>query len=492
MKSWKRIGLGVGMGLLILVGFMGFRAVNVRSLQPAMGPQPAFPVDSSLAGQHLSEAVRIPTINTGEGPNSPDVRELLRFHQFLKKTFPLVHHFLKWEAIGGRSLLYEWPGRSPDRPPLLFAAHMDVVPIDPKSEGQWKFPPFSGTIAEGFIWGRGTLDDKHCLLALLEAAELLLKKGFQPAQTIYLAFGHDEESGGAYGARQIAETLKSRGVRLEAVFDEGMAIVEGVIPGIKNPVALVGIAEKGSISFNLTVQVPGGHSSSPAFENAVGILARAVARIGDNPFPAEISAPVRLMFDYLAPEARYPEKLVFTNLWVFEPLLKRMFLRRPETAALLRTTSVVTMFQAGVKENVIPEQASAVVNLRLAPGDSVKTVQERLSRIIDDSRVQILPRGEGSKGEPSKVSSPGSRMFPILGRTARSLFPGTVVAPTLILAGTDTRHYEALTESIFRFIPMFMKPEDTRRVHGVDERLGVENYSRIIKFYAGVMEEASR
>ncbi|MCX5915148.1 MAG: M20/M25/M40 family metallo-hydrolase [Deltaproteobacteria bacterium] len=319
-----------------------------------------------------------------------------------------------------------------------------------------------------------------------------MKKGFQPAQTIYLAFGHDEESGGAYGARQIAETLKSRGVRLEAVIDEGMVIMEGGIPGIKNPVALVGIAEKGSISFNLTVQVPGGHSSSPAFENAVGILARAVARIGDNPFPAEISAPVRLGFDYLAPEARYPEKLVFTNLWIFEPLLKRMLLRRPESAALLRTTSVATMFQAGVKENVIPEQASAVVNLRLAPGDSVKAVQERLSRIIDDSRVQILPRGEGLKGEASKVSSPGSRIFPILGRTARALFPGTVVAPTLMIAATDTRHYEALTESIFRFIPMVMKPEDIRRTHGVNERLGVENYSRIIKYYAGVMEEASR
>jgi carboxypeptidase PM20D1 len=410
MKSWKWIGLAVATGLLILISLMGFRAVNVLSLQPAGGPQPAFPVDTALACQHLSAAVRIPTINTGEGPHSPESRELVRFHQFLKETFPLVHHFLKWEAIGGKSLLYEWPGRIPDRTPLLFAAHMDVVPIDPKSEGQWKFPPFAGTIAEGFIWGRGTLDDKHCLLALLEAAELLLKKGFQPAQTIYFAFGHDEESGGGYGARQIAETLKTRGARLEAVIDEGMVIMEGGIPGIKNPVALVGIAEKGYVSFDLTVHVPGGHSSNPAFENAIGILAKAIARIGDNPFPAEISAPVRLMLDYLTPEALFPQKLVFTNLWLFEPILKRMLLRRPETAALLRTTSVVTMFQAGVKENVIPEQASAGANLRLAPGDSVKAAQERLSRIIGDSRVQILPREE-SKMEPSKVSSPGSRIF---------------------------------------------------------------------------------
>ena len=492
MKSLKRIGLLVVIGLLILVGFMGFRALSVRSLQPAGGPQPTISVDSTLACQHLSEAVRIPTINTGEGVHSPGERDLLRFHQFLKNTFPLVHHFLKWEVIVGKSLLYEWPGRSPDRPPLLFAAHMDVVPIDPKSEGQWKFPPFSGAIEDGFIWGRGTLDDKLSLLGLLEAVEGLLKKGFQPAQTIYFAFGHDEESGGAYGARQIAETLKKRGIRLEAVIDEGMVILDGGIPGIQSPAALIGIAEKGSVSFNLTVQVPGGHSSSPARENAVGILARAVARIADNPFPAKLSAPARLMFDYLAPEARYPEKLVFTNLWLFEPLLKRLLLRRPESAALLRTTSVVTMFQAGVKENVIPEQASAVVNLRLNPDDSVKAAQERLSRIIDDPRVQILPRGESLKGEPSKVSSPGSRMFPILARTVRALYPGSVVAPTLMIAGTDTRHYESLTENIFRFIPMVLKPEDIRRTHGVNERLGVENYSRIIKFYACVMEEASR
>lgn len=492
MKSFKWIALWLAFGLLILVGFMGFRALNVRSIQPGGGPQPTYAVDSTLAPQHLSEAVRIATVNTGEGPNSPDERELLRFHQFLKKTFPLVHHFLSWELIGGKSLLYEWRGRGSNRSPLLFAAHMDVVPIDPKSEAQWKFPPFSGMIAEGFIWGRGTLDDKHSLLALLEATELLLKKGIQPNQTIYFAFGHDEETGGGYGARQISETLKGRGVRLEAVMDEGMAILEGGIPGMKGPVALIGIAEKGSANFNLTVQVPGGHSSSPAPENAVGILARAVARIGDNPFPATISAPVRLMFDYLAPEALYPEKLVFTNLWIFEPLLKWQLLRRPESAALLRTTSVATIFHAGVKENVIPEQASAVVNLRLAPGDSVKFAQERLSRIINDPRVQILPRGEVLKGEPSKVSTPQSRIFPILGRTARALFPESVVAPSLMIAGTDTRHYESLTENIFRFIPMVLKPEDIRRTHGVNERLGIENYSRIIKYYATVLEEASR
>jgi carboxypeptidase PM20D1 len=369
---------------------------------------------------------------------------------------------------------------------------MDVVPIDPKSEGQWKFPPFSGAVEEGFIWGRGTLDDKHSLLGLLEAAEALLKKGFQPAQTIYFAFGHDEETGGAHGARQIAETLKGRGIRFEAVLDEGMAILDGGIPGIQAPAALIGIAEKGSVSFQLTVQVPGGHSSSPARENAVGILARAVARISDNPFPANLSGPVRLMFDSLAAEARYPEKLVLTNLWLFEPLLKHLLLRRAESAALLRTTSVVTMFQAGVKENVIPEQASAVVNLRLNPDDSVKTARQRLSRIIDDPRVQILPWGEGLKGEPSKVSSPDSRMFPILARTVRALFPGSVVAPTLMIAGTDTRHYEPLAENIFRFIPMVMKLEDIRRTHGVNERLGVDNYTRIIQFYASVMEEAGR
>ena len=492
MKSFKRILLWLGFGLLIVAAFIGFRAFGVRSIQPAGGPQPSFPVDSFLACQHLSEAIRIPTINTGEGPTSPEARELLRFHQFLKQTYPLAHHFFKWEVIGGKSLLYEWPGRSGERLPLLFAAHMDVVPIDPKSEDQWKFPAFSGMNAEGFIWGRGTLDDKHSLLALLEAAEGLLKKGIQPVQTIYFAFGHDEESGGAYGARQIAATLKNRAVRLEAVIDEGMAILDGGIPGIRGPVALIGIAEKGAVNFNLTVQVPGGHSSSPGQENSVGILARAAARVSENPFPASMSAPVRLMFDYLAPEARYPEKLVFSNLWIAEPLLKRLLLRRPESAALLRTTSVVTMFQAGVKENVIPEQASAVVNLRLAPGDSVRAAQERLSRIIDDPRVRILPRGEVLKGEPSKVSSPHSRIFPILGSTARALFPGTVVAPTLMIAGTDTRHYESLTENIFRFIPMVLKAEDMRRIHGVNERLGVANYSQIIKFYARVIEEASR
>ncbi len=492
MKTFRLIGSFIGIAFLFLAAFIGYRAMSVRSFQPAPSSEPAIAVDSAIASQRLSEAVRIPTINTGEGPSSPDERELLRFHQFLKTKFPLAHHFLKWEVIGGKSLLYEWPGKSPNRPSLLFAAHMDVVPVDPKSSGQWKFDAFSGKIAEGFIWGRGTLDDKLCVLALLEAAEIHLKNGFQPAQSLFFAFGHDEESGGLYGARQIAETLKNRGVRLEAVIDEGMCIVDGGVPGITKPVALIGVAEKRGVSFNFTVQVPGGHSSAPARENSIHLLARAVTRIGDNPFPAEFSAPVRLMLDYFTSEASYPEKLVFANFWLFEPLLKRQFLRRAESAALLRTTSVATIFQAGVKSNVIPEQASAVVNLRLAPGDSAKSAGDRLARIIGDPRVQITPEKEATKPEPIRVSSPNSRVFGILGRTVRSLFPGTIVAPTLMLAAADARHYEPLAENVYRFIPMVLKPEDIRRTHGVNERLSVENYSQIIKFYSRVMEEASR
>lgn len=366
-------------------------------------------------------------------------------------------------------------------------AHMDVVPVDSASESLWKHPPFSGAVADGFIWGRGAMDDKGSVLGILEAVEHLLNEGFLPERSVYLAFGHDEEIGGHNGAAKIAELLSSRGVELEYVLDEG-AILSGIIDGISSPVALIGIAEKGYLSIRLSAESAGGHSSIPPADSAIGVLSRALQRIEAAPFPSRLNGPTRQMFEYLGPEMSWPKKLALANLWLFDPLIRRQLARSPLTNAAIRTTVAPTIFSAGIQENVLPTKATAVINLRLMPGETIASALAHVRKAIDDPKVQLtaLP----VQMEPSAISDIESAGFQLLQRTIGQTIPETIVAPALLVGATDSRHYAGLTKNIFRFLPITLRPEDTKRYHGIDERISIDDYERCIRFYAQLIRNS--
>jgi carboxypeptidase PM20D1 len=478
---WKKLLGGCLAGLVILTLVVLVRTTTFRSKQIEAGDAAAFQIDGKAAAGHLSAAVRFQTVSHQNSADF-DAEAFEGFRAFLEATYPLCHEALEWQVINEQSILYKWPGADPEKKPILLLGHYDVVPIEPGTEQDWEHPPFSGEITDGFIWGRGTLDDKSSVLGVLEAVETLIGQSHQPQRTVYLAFGHDEEVGGREGAVRIADHLTAEGVELEFVLDEGMAITNGLVPGLASPVALIGIAEKGYVSVELTVETEGGHSSMPPPQSAVGILSAAVSRLEAHPMPGTLSGPIREMLLYTGPEMPFLHRAVFSNLWLFGPVVKQVLASSNATNASIRTTTAATVIHGGVKDNVLPSSAQATVNFRVLPGDTVDEVLDHVERAIGDPRIMI-ERLEWAN-EPSPISDTESASFRRLVKTIGQVFPEAVVAPTLVLGGTDSRHYTKVSENVYRFLPHRMNEEDLQRVHGLNERISLENYLEIIRFYA--------
>jgi carboxypeptidase PM20D1 len=485
MRKLSLVLVAVVAALAIAVAVNTLRFGSRQVIVPADAEQAP---DAASAARRLAEAVRLQTISHQDPAQFPGV-EFARLHAFLERSYPRLRAGLAREKVNGHSLLYEWKGSDPSLKPILLMAHQDVVPADPASLDKWSRPPFSGDIAEGFVWGRGTIDDKGSLVALHEAVEALLAQGFRPVRTVYFAFGHDEEIGGRQGAEKIAERLASRGVRLESVLDEGQVVTTGIVPGFDRPVALVGIAEKGYLSLELLVESDGGHSSMPPRHTSVGILAAAIARLEASPFPARLTEPVRRQFDYLGPEQGLARRIVFSNLWLFAPLVRSQMEKAPPTAAMLRTTIAPTMLEGSVKENVLPMRARAVVNFRVLPGTKNEDVLARVRAVIHDARVKVSPTGT-SRSEPSPVADTNGAAFQRLHRAIAATFPDAIVAPSLVAGATDTRHFIGIADNLFRFLPARLAREDLKRYHGIDERVAVDNYAEFVRFYMRYLREA--
>ncbi|MBS1241101.1 MAG: Gly-Xaa carboxypeptidase, partial [Gemmatimonadetes bacterium] len=384
----KKLLLGIILAAAGLVAVLQLRASRLPPVPEATLRPDSLALDAEAAGRHLAEAITFPTVSLESG-GPVDTAAFRQLHLFLERAYPNLHRQLRRELIGGLSLLFTWPGRDPALAPVILMAHQDVVPVTPEALDRWAHPPFAGQIADGFIWGRGALDDKAGMMGILEAVEALLSQGYQPARTIYLAFGHDEEVGGVYGARAIADTLAARGMASPAmVLDEGGAMSEGMA-GLEGPVALIGVAEKGFVTLQLTVDAEGGHSSMPPRETAIGILSAAITRLEAHPFPARMTPAVQGMFASMAPATSGATRLALANLWLFKPVVIRRLLAEPQTASMLRTTTAPTIFHAGVKDNVLPQRATASVNFRLLTGDTRESVMATVHRIIADDRVRV-------------------------------------------------------------------------------------------------------
>jgi carboxypeptidase PM20D1 len=412
---------------------------------------------------------------------APATAEFRRFHAMLESSFPKLHASLKLEKIGDLSLLYTWQGTDPAALPVMLMAHQDVVPVAPGTEEKWAEPPFSGVVRDGYVWGRGAWDDKGNLMAIMEAVEMLAAQGFKPKRTVYLAFGHDEEIGGTKGAAAIGALLKQRDVRLEFVLDEGLLITEGIFKPLPKPLAWIGVAEKGYLTVDLQVAGTPGHSSMPPQQSAIGILSTALARLETEPMPASIGGVTGPMLQALAPELGPLQRITMSNLWLFSPVVMRELAKAPSSNAMLRTTTALTVVQAGEKDNVMPGLAGASVNFRLLPGDTIANVVERTQRLAGPD-VKVTPR-PGSAVEASPVSSATGKGYRTIERVVRELFPDTIVAPGLMIAATDTRHMQAIAKDVYRFSPVRAKPEDLSRFHGTDERLSVSNYGEMIRFF---------
>jgi carboxypeptidase PM20D1 len=469
----------------LLAGLLVLRTLSWRSPQLVVEPG----VHIEVAGgsiERLAGAVRLATISQ-PGTRGSDATAFEALRRHLETSYPKVHATLARQIVGEHGLVFTWNAKAATQSAILLAAHMDVVPIEPGTEAQWHHGPFSGDVSAGFVWGRGTLDDKVSLMAILEATEALIGQGFQPRTTVILAFGDDEETGGSGGAARIASLLKSRGIRLDYLLDEGSAITRGIVPGLDRPAALIGLAEKGFASVELSAVSAGGHSSMPPPQTAIGIVAAGVKAVEDHPMPGKLDGPVAMLFDRLGPEMPFVMRLLLANRWLFRPLIEWRLAGVPATNAALRTTAAATMFQGGVKENVLPAHARAVINFRIKPGDSIESVLAHVKRVVADDRVAIRLIDPAASTPASPESSPNSHGFKIIERTIRQVFPDALVAPSLVIAGTDSRHYQSLADDVYRFTPMVLGPDDTARIHGTDERIAIEGYRDCVRFYTQLL-----
>jgi len=465
----KKLIIAVAAIIIVLGGILVFNTLSLKSKQ--VDPEPLetmkFP---EMAFQNLSKAVQFKTISFSEDA-IPDSTAFNGFHQFLNDSYPLIHEKLTLEKINEYSLLYKWEGSDASKKPIILLSHQDVVPVDQPTLNAWEAGPFEGAITDTHIIGRGTMDDKSSLMALMESVEVLLQEWFTPKQTIYLAFGHDEELGGGNGAKAIAAHLKKQGVHAAMVLDEGGFLAQNMVPDFDKTVAMVNLAEKGYVSFNLIVETTGGHSSAPPEDNTLGMLAQAIVDLEDNQLPYKMVKPIDYQFEYMGAEMPFFKRLAFANPWLFKaPVLK---------ALNAHTTTAPTIIEGGVKDNVIPTVGKATINFRILPGETIESVKEHIQETIGDGiKVEIA----GFSTNPSPVSGIDSDAFKNLEKTIRSVFPEAIVVPGLIGGGTDARYFYDVSDDVYRFYPIRIGPDSMTRFHGIDEKIGKDNYKEMITF----------
>lgn len=481
--------------ILAIIGVVLYRASHFTIQLPEGDPIPLEEIDGEEVARHIGLAIQLKTISNAD-PDKVDPLPFEGLRNLLQMLYPQVDDHLTREVINGGGLLYTWQGTDADLDPIALAAHQDVVPANEAPDSGWSYPPFAGEIADGYIWGRGALDCKGTLISIMEAVNNLIRDGFVPRRTVYLLFGHDEECSGARGAAEFASILDARGVRLALLLDEGGSVTTGTLPGVKPPVAMIGVTEKGHLSLNLRATTQAGHASTPSNQTAIGSLSLAIATLENNPFPQHLDM-VEFMMSFVGDELPFIDRMMLANTWLFGGAVKRKLSANPSTDANTRTTIAPTMLRAGTAENVLPATAEGLINLRIFPGETVRETYERIYDLVADETLDVLPaHGETLEGdhtwEPTEISDIDSPQFRLLSHLAQSAFPQALVAPFMMNGATDARHYTNISRFIFRFSPMLLSQEDQETVHGVNERLSFENAAHMVSFMQALIRSASK
>jgi carboxypeptidase PM20D1 len=481
----KKILVWAGILLVVIIGYLLYNTFQAKPWPVMKAVAIQWPLPDS-AIRHMSRAIQIPTISINDTA-AIDTAAFKAFEVFIDRSYPLIREHLTKTMVDQFSFVFEWKGKNPSLAPFILMGHYDVVPVEAASLDKWTVPPFGGTVKDSAIWGRGAADDKIGVIARLEATEALLRKGFVPQRTIYLCFGHDEEILG-HGAAEIVKYLEQKKVHAEMVLDEGGEVTETKIQEVKRPVAAIGIAEKGYASFELTVQTEGGHSSMPGKETSIDILAAALYKLRSEPTPARLTPPVKeflLRIGYSSDI--FVNRMATANMWLFEGFAKSIMSQQPEGNAMIRTTIVPTIIESGVKDNVIPTIAKAVVNTRILPGENAKSVEKYIRETIADDRVKIS-RKDKYGSDPSTPTSIESPAFKRVESAVYKHIPEVLPAPFLMIGATDSRYYRRISDGVVNFQPT----TDSKGYHGIDERLPIRDLQRNINFLITIIEESGK
>lgn len=439
----------------------------------------ALPTD---AISHMGQAIQIST-ETPDDNYKYDSSTFYKYRQFIDQSYPTVKSTLPRTIIDSFNYIYEWKGTDTSLLPIVLMAHYDVVPVESSAVKLWHAKPYGGEVKEGYIWGRGALDDKASMIAILEATEQLLKTGYQPKQTILLCFGSDEESNGR-GAIAMVNYFKSKKMKFDMVVDEGGEISTEDMKDVKHPIASIGVGEKGYVTLVLTAQKEGGHSSIPGKTSSIDLLSKAIYKLREKEMPAKIIPSIKA---YLTRTSAYTDqfwkKMSLSNLWLFEKWVLNDMSEAPASNALIRTTIVPTVFNSGVRDNVIPTFATAYVNSRILPGETQQDVFNFVTKVINDTQIKVTYYPNYST-MPSPQTDINSSAFKRVEKAINSTIEDVVVAPVIMVGATDSRSYRDISDGVVNFSPL----TNAKGYHGIDERLLITDLQKCIHFYTLLMK----
>ena len=472
----------------IILGIVGLLLAVILLRALLFNPKPQKPIyeeevhfDKASAVNALSQLVQCKTVSHDDHTQE-DEAEFQKLISLLPVLYPRVFDICSVRELPDRALLFRWPGKSEVSPTVLMA-HYDVVSVD---ESKWEKPPFSGIVEDGVMWGRGTLDTKVTMNGILSAANQLIGEGFVPANDIFFAFSGGEEVNGL-GAVNIVKYFEQHNIQPALVVDEGGAVVENVFPGVKEPCGLIGIAEKGLMNVEYSVKSAGGHASAPLPKTPLTTLAKACLSVIKHPFPMHLTKPAAEMFDTLGRHSSFALKIVFANLWLFQPVLNRICKSGGgEMNALVRTTTAFTQAQGSDARNVIPPEAKLVSNMRLNPQDSVASAVQYLKKTVGDDSVEIKVL-EGF--EPSPISETSCESWDKVASAVAETWRGCIVSPYLMVQCSDSRHYRDLSNHVYRFSAMDLTSEERKTIHGNNERIRLETLYRCVEFYIRLIKK---
>lgn len=467
--------LAIACLLCILIAVVLIRTLTFSTKPSKEKSYAAYDIDTDKAVSDLAEMIRCKTVSSVNKADENEA-EFDKFKSLLPKLFPNVHNSCTFEEVGDRGLLYCLKGKNSALPTVLMA-HFDVVSVE---EANWEKPPFDAVLENGVLWGRGTLDTKATLNGAMQALEKLISEGFVPENDLYLAFAGDEEVNG-HGAPMIVDLFEKRGITPGIVVDEGGAVVQNVFPGVSEPCALIGIGEKGMLNLEFSYSGNGGHASSPKPHTPVGILSRACVRVENNPFKFRITKPAKEMFNVLARHSSFAYRMIFANLWLFKGVLNMICKKSGgELNALMRTTCAFTQMEGSKGMNVIPPNARMVANLRLLEGDTTDSAIEYLRTVVNDPTVK-LTKINGMN--PSRVSSIECDAWNRVTDAVAGTWQDAIVAPYLMVACSDSRHWGRISDKVYRFSAMAMTNEERATIHGNNERITVSAVEKTVEFY---------
>ena len=476
MLGWLILALVAVFVLVLIVRTLQFKPIPEKAV-----PDVPVELNAEKIVRDMQDMIRCKTVSNRD-PVLMDMVEFEKFQNLLAERFPLIHEKTTLRKIGLTGLLYHLPGKSHEKSGVCMA-HYDVVPIE---EDGWIKPAFDGIVEDGILWGRGTLDTKGTLCGVMEALEALLEGGYEPQYDLYLSFSGEEEVDGD-SCRKIVEWFAGQGITPDWVVDEGGAVVDHVFPGYAGQCALIGIAEKGGFNVEFSMESQGGHASTPPTKQLLGHLSRALLRVEKKPFSFQLTKPVAEMFDTVGRHSNFLFRMIFANLWCFKPVLNLVGkLSGGELNAMMRTTVALTCFEGSKAYNVMPPKAYFAANLRLLGADTMDSAVEYLRNVVNNDKITIANLGGMN---PSPCSATDCEGWDMVKTAIRQTWPEAVVSPYLMMACSDSRHYNNITDKVYRFSAMHLSKEERGMIHGNNERVPVKTLLTTVAFYTRLLQQ---